>query len=186
MFLDPQRICGIAHKQSCVPSSFFCKIYTAYLIYTQNWGLLATLPMKYFLFFLISLPIYILNSNLTLLTPNFSSLSLCTVSSLSCNLQFSLPSMHVVLCRCFIRLYKLFFLNLQLYCSLPSILLAVFRIGDILVRIQVCGYVPLTNGYSTGSCSFCQWLSRRQKSFFFFKFFCLISFWRHIYIIFPR
>ncbi len=61
-------------------------------------------------------------------------------------------------------------------------------IRDMLVRIiRIRGSVSLTNGY--GSYYFRPWPSRRQqKTFFFSKFFLLISgpFWRYIYIIFLR
>ncbi len=52
-----------------------------------------------------------------------------------------------------------------------------------------CGSVPLTNGSGFGSrsCYFRQWPSRRQqKTNFLTKFFLHITFWRYIYIMFPR
>ena len=66
-------------------------------------------------------------------------------------------------------------------------LFAVFRIHDILVwiRIRIRGSMPLTNG--SGSCYFRHWPSRcQQKTNFFTQFFLLVTFWRYIYIIFPR
>ncbi len=54
----------------------------------------------------------------------------------------------------------------------------VFRIRDILVRIRIriLESVPLTNGTGSGSCSFRQWPSRRQKKIFFKKVLCLFLF----------
>ncbi len=51
-----------------------------------------------------------------------------------------------------------------------------FRVVDpwLLVRIRIRGFVPLT--YGSGSCSFCQWLTRYQQEIsFFFKVFLLIT-----------
>ncbi len=57
------------------------------------------------------------------------------------------PQYHTVL--------KVLVVTLQ---SLP-----VFRIRDILVRIRIRGSVPLTNGSSSGSCSFRQVPSKRHQ-----------------------
>ncbi len=44
---------------------------------------------------------------------------------------------------------------------------AVLRIHEILVRIRICGSIPLTYGSGCGSCYFRQWPSRHQQKYFF-------------------
>ncbi len=65
------------------------------------------------------------------------------------------------------------------------ILLAVFRIYDILVWIRSRGSMPLTNGsgFGSGSCYFRHLPSKReQKSKLIKKVFLVITFWRYIYV----
>ncbi len=69
----------------------------------------------------------------------------------------------------------------------PTIMLAVLRICDILVRIRIRGPVPLTNGSGSGSGPgsrhFRQWPSRRQLKLFFIQKFFSYYFWSYIYIL---
>ncbi len=67
------------------------------------------------------------------------------------------------------------FFSCQERCQgLPSQLSAqCFRIRDILVRIRIFGFVPLTNGSGSDSvswsCSFLQWASRRKQKIVLFS-----------------
>ncbi len=67
---------------------------------------------------------------------------------------------------------------------LPEQLLAVMWIRDILVRIRIRGYVPLTNGSWFGSCYFLPWPSKRQQNTFFPAYDFLKI--QYIYILFLR
>ncbi len=59
---------------------------------------------------------------------------------------------------------------------LASTAQAVLRIRDILVRIRICGSVPLTNVSLSGFCCFFHWPSRHQQKTIFSRLFFLLLF----------